>query len=126
MTNEHTAGMDTHALYREESFTDRKMGTLQRLVPVDSAGRDDPSRPTIYVGQAQMMTPMGALPLSFEIEADSLEAAANKFGEAAQEAAQKTIEELKELRREAASSIIVPEAGGGGLGAPGGGKIQLR
>ena len=40
------------------------------------------------------------------------------------------MEELKELHREAASSIVLPEAGGGGLGGMGGipgggGKIQL-
>jgi hypothetical protein len=35
--------------------------------------------------------------------------------------------ELQELRRQAASSIVVPQGGMGGLppGIPGGGKIQI-
>ena len=41
------------------------------------------------------------------------------------------MQELQEMRREAASSIIVPESGGGAMGGlpgggiPGGGKIQM-
>jgi hypothetical protein len=48
----------------------------------------------------------------------------------ANQAVEKTMQELQELRREAASSIVIPETGGGmgGLGGAGGpgGKIQLR
>jgi len=64
--------MDPEALYREETFTDQKVGTIRRMTPVDSAGEDDATRPVLYVGQAQLMTPMGAIPLAFQIEAGSL------------------------------------------------------
>lgn len=111
--------MDTDNLYREEVFTDQRVGTLRRLTPVTSDGSEDSSRPVRYLGQSQMMTPMGALPLNFEIEADSLQQAVNNYPEAAKQAVQRALEELKELRREAASQIVVPEAGGGGM--PGGG-----
>ncbi len=122
--------MNPSELYREETFTDRKLGTLRRLIPLRRDGSDDPARPVHYVGQTQMLTPLGALPLQFEIEAASLEEAAARFGAAAQQAAEETIEELKEMRREAASSIVIPQGGGqggmGGLGGlPGGGKIQF-
>ncbi len=128
--------MDAAALYQEEVFTDRRLGTIMRLTPVTAEGERDTEREIIYVGQTQIMTPAGALPLNFEIEAASLKEAAEQFGQAANKAAEETIERLKELRREAASSIVVPGAGGGdfgggpggipGGGVPGGGKIQLR
>ncbi len=121
--------MSADDLYLEEVFTDRRVGTIQRLTPVDNTGAPDPKRAVLYVGQTQILTAAGALPLSFEIEAKSLVEATQKFGDAAKVALQQTMERLEEMRREAASSIIVPEAGAapmGGLGGmPGGGKIRM-
>jgi len=118
--------MDSNTLYREEIFTDRKMGTVRVMTPVTDDGATDISRPVQYLGQTQIMTPMGTLPISFEIEASSLTEAVSKFGEGAKLAIDQTMEELKELRRQAASQIVIPEAGGGlGGGVPGGGKIQV-
>ena len=119
--------MDKESLYQEEVFTDRRVGTIQRLTPVDGDGAPDASRPVIYMGQTQVLTPAGALPLSFEIQAGSLSEAAENFSDAAQVAVEETSAKLEEMRREAASSIIVPEKGapGGGPGGPGGfGGIQ--
>lgn len=116
--------MDSTGLYIEESFTDRRVGNLQRLSPVTSSGQTDDSRPVLYLGQTQVMTPAGALPLTFEIEAASLEDAIAKFGENAQQALADTMERLEELRREQASSLIVPGSGAPGGGGPGGG-IQM-
>jgi hypothetical protein len=100
--------MDRTGLYREETFTDRRVGTLQRLTPVTPSGDTDPTRPVLYVGQTQVLTPAGALPLSFEVPAASLDDAVAKFGDIAQEALARTVRRLEELRREQASSIIVP------------------
>ena len=122
--------MDAEKLYREEIVTDRSVGTIRRLVPVTSGGEEDPGRDVVYVGQAQLLTPLGAVPLSFEIEASSLAGAVEGFPAAAEKAVQETMEEMQELRRQAASSIVVPESGAG-LGGPGGmpdlggGKIKL-
>lgn len=120
--------MDPAALYREEIFTDRRVGTIRVLIPVKSDGSADAGRPTVYAGEAQILTSAGPLPISFEIDAKSLEDAAQKFAGAAKEAVERTMKELQELRRQAASSIVVPQGGMGGLGPggmPGGGKIQL-
>ena len=95
-------------------------------------GRPDAARPVLYIGQTQLMSRMGALPLSFDIPATSLEEAVAKFGEAANVALAETMQKVEEMRREQASSIIVPEAGGFGGGAPGmpggvpgGGRIRM-
>ena len=116
--------MEANSLYREETFTDRRVGTLQILTPVNPDGTTDSARQAVYVGQTQILTPAGALPLSFELEANSLQEAVEKFGDGAKNALAGAMQRLEEMRREAASSIIVPGSGGAGGGAPGGG-IQV-
>lgn len=119
--------MDANSLYIEETITDRRVGTIRRLLPVTADGSADESRSVIYSGQTQIMTPAGALPLAFEIEASSLSEAVANYGTAAQAALEKTMEELREMQREAASSIVVPGRGnpqGAAGGLPGGG-IQV-
>lgn len=117
------ARMDAADLYREEIYTDRKIGTIRVMTPVKSDGTADPARNTLYLGEAQMMTSAGALPLSFDIEASSLADAVAKYGSAAREGFDRTMRDLEEMRRQAASSIVIPKAGAAGL--PGGGKIQI-
>src|ERR1700744_4029853 len=109
------AAMDPGQIYREETFTDRRVGTIRRLTPVTADGADDAGRPVRYLGQAQVMTPMGAVPISFELEGTSLSAAIAKFGEAAEQAVQQTVRELQEMRREQASSLVIPDSAAGAL-----------
>lgn len=111
--------MDPTTLYREDIVTDRKVGTIRRLTPITSDGADDAARPTLYVGEAQIMTNAGPLPINFEIEAKGLAEAIDKFADSAKEAVERTVRELQELRRQQASSIVVP-----GMGNPGS-KIQI-
>jgi len=120
--------MDGNSLYREDIFTDRKVGTIRVLTPVQANGAPDLGRKILYVGEAQLLTTAGALPLSFEIEAKSLEEAVSGYAAAAKLEFERAVQELQELRRQAASSIIVPDRGMGGLGPggiPGGGRIKL-
>lgn len=115
--------MNSNDLYLEEVFTDRRVGTIRRLTPVDGQGNPDPARKVQYVGQAQVMTPVGALPLSFELAGETLGEACEQFAAAANAAVEQAARELQEMQRERASSIVVPGAGGGmpGGGMPGGG-----
>ena len=116
--------IDPASLYLEEIFTDRRIGTIRRMTPVTKDGVRDNARPILYAGETQVLTPAGALPIAFEIQAGSLEDAAEKFGALAKEAIERTVKELQELRRQAASSIVVPQGPVPGLGG-GGGKIQM-
>ena len=104
--------IDTSSLYREEVFTDRRAGTLRRMVPVTADGSPDAARPVLYMGQTQLMTPGGVLPLGFEIDAKDLADAIEKFPEAVKQALEDAIEEAQQMRREAASRIVVPDAPG--------------
>lgn len=122
------AKMDPASLYREEIITDRKIGTLRIMTPLTVSGAPDASRPVLYMGEAQIMTSAGPLPISFEIDAKTLAEAVDAFGAAAKDAIEKTVRDLQDLRRQAASSIVVPQGGMGSLGPGGlggGGKIQL-
>ena len=128
--------MDPNVLYREEVFTDHQAGTIRRLSPVQADGTPDPGRKAVYIGEAQLLTSAGALPLSFEIQAESLGEAAHKYGVGVKLAYEQALEEFQELRRRASSGLVLPGAGGAGLegmgggglgpgGLPGGGKLKL-
>jgi hypothetical protein len=125
--------MDASALYREEIVTDRRVGTIRTMTPITADGRVDEKRPLLFVGEAQMLTSVGPLPISFEIEAATLAEAVAKYGAAAKDGFEHALRELQDLRRQQASSIVLPppgaagafSSGGGGFGAGGGGKIQL-
>jgi hypothetical protein len=126
--------MDPESLYREDTYTDRRIGTIRVLSPVKIDGSIDLTRQILYVGETQLLTTGGVLPLVFEIEATSLGDAAEKFAAGAEGAIERTRREIEQMRREAASQIIVPDRMPGGLnpglggpgGMPGGGLIRPR
>jgi hypothetical protein len=125
--------MDADDLWREEIITDRKVGTIRMMVPVTLDGARDAARATVFTGEAQMMTNMGPLPINFEIEAQTLAEAVAAYGDAAKVAIERTVRDLQEMRREAASGLVLPgQSGFGGAGGlpPGigggrGGKLQM-
>jgi hypothetical protein len=129
MADEREPQMDATALYCEETFTDRKIGAIRRLTPVKSDGSVDDSRPVLFLGQAEIMTNMGPVPINFEIEATTLDQAVAGFGSAAAQAIERTVQQIQEMRRQAASQLVIPQGGmppNLGPGGPrGGGKIQL-
>jgi len=122
--------MDPAALYREDTYTDRRIGTIRVLTPVKPDGTVDLGRKVLYAGEAQILTQTGVLPLGFDIEASSLSDAVEKFAAGAKAAIERTVRELQELRREASSSLVIParmppdpRVGPGGM--RGGGLIEL-
>jgi hypothetical protein len=120
--------LDAASLYQEDVFTDRRAGTIRRLKPITADGSADPSRQTLFSGQTQLLTPAGVLPLGFDIEANTLQEAIDKFPEGVKAALEQAIEEAREMRRESASRIVVPDVGGGSIGpgpGAGGGKIKF-
>ena len=132
MANERDAAelrMDPTSLFREETYTDRRLGVIRVLTPVTKDGLADTSRRVVYLGEAQLLTQVGALPLTFEIEAGSLGDATENFAASAKVAVERAVKELQEMRREAASPIIIPDRMPPGLGGPGGprgsGNIRL-
>ena len=118
--------MDATSLYREEIYTDRAVGMLRVLHQVTSAGAPDSARPTVYTGEAQLMTNVGPLPISFEIPGATLAEAVANYADAAKEGVAHAMREIAEMRRQASSSLVIPQGGALPPGGPfGGGKIQM-
>ena len=123
--------VDETSLYREESITDLKMASIRRLIPIKPDGSTDESRDVIYVGQTQLMTQAGLLPVQSRIEALTLQEAIQKFPEAIKQGIEQMMEEAREMQRQESSRIVVPGQMPSGTinprggTPPGGGKIQL-
>ena len=101
--------MDAANLYREETYTDLKAGTMRKLVPVKADGTDDPARAPIFTAATQVMTPGGVLPLNGEVAgAKSLAEAVAGFAPAIKQAIADLREEMAAMQRERASQIVVP------------------
>lgn len=103
--------VDLGNLYRQETYSDPGFGTIQVLRPVTAEGADDPARPPLYVGTAQIMTPRGPLPVQAEIEAASLREAFEKLPEAVEKSVQDLVARAQEFERERAGGIVVPTPG---------------
>ena len=74
----------------------------------DSIDAMNMSRSLLFLGDTQIMTQMGPLPISFEIKAETLAEAVAGYGDAAKQGVRDTIEKLQAMRREAASQIVTP------------------
>ena len=101
---------DKNNLYREESFTDLKVGTIRRLMPVNLNGSEDKSRKTIFVGKTSLMSPNGPVPLQAGIQAKEIQQAIKRFPEAMEAAMVQLIAEAKKLKEEEKSKIQEPES----------------
>ena len=123
MSDSNQNAMDPNGLYKEENYTDQKTGAIRKLIPVKADGTEDPDRSVEYCGSAQVMTPMGAMPLNFALEGTTLGEAAEDFASKAELAVEEAGRELERMRREQASKIVVPGQGGNGNGPSGSGII---
>ncbi|MEW6489893.1 MAG: hypothetical protein AB1578_18535 [Thermodesulfobacteriota bacterium] len=110
--------VDQQNLYREELFTDLKVASIRRLTPVKQDGSLDKTRPVLFVGQTQVMTPAGGLPVQARLDAQNLQQAMERFPEAISAAIEHMMAELQELRRREASRIVTPQQAGGGIILP--------
>ena len=102
--------IDRSNLYTEESFTDLKIGTIKRLTPVKTDGKEDKSRKTIFVGHTSIMTPNGPLPIQNVIGAKELAQAIKQFPEAMQAAMDRLIQEVKKYQEQEQSQIQKPDS----------------
>jgi hypothetical protein len=95
-------------LYREESFTDMKVGAIRRLTPVTAEGIVDENRDAVFMGQTQLMSPNGPLPVSCMIDAKSLPEAIEKFPEAMNQEVKRMVAMAQKAQEKESSRIIVP------------------
>jgi len=108
-------------LYREEIFSDLIVGSIRQLSPVKQNGEPDKTRPILFVGNSQIYTQQGPMPIQFPIDAKNLQQAMDGFSEAMEAFVDHLVEQAKELQRQEQSRLIVP-----GGPAPGGSNIILK
>jgi hypothetical protein len=108
-------GININNLYREESITDLKVGSIRSFIPIKADGTKDESREIMFVGHTQLMSPQGTVPLQAPIQAAQLEEAVKKFPEAMQQAMEEMMERAKKMQAEQSrgqqqddSRIILP------------------
>ena len=106
--------VDQKNLFREESITDLKAASIKRLVPINPDGTEDRSRASIFIGNTQLMSPEGPLPIQSRLMANNLTEAINEFPGAMKVALARIIEDIKKIQNEEEtkkqddSRIIIP------------------
>jgi hypothetical protein len=119
--NEKRVKFNQQNLHREEVFSDLTVGSIRQLTPVKPNGEPDKNRATLFIGQSQIYTQQGPMPVQFPIDAKNLQQAMAKFPDAMEEFVAHLVEQAKELQRQEQSRLIVP----GGTPA-GGSNIILK
>lgn len=105
---------DGDSIWKEENFTDLKVGSIRKLTPIKADGSEDESRKATFSATTNVMTPGGALPISGEIEATTLEEAVEKFPEAINKAVKQLQDDMVKYQQEQASKIVTPDQLRGG------------
>jgi hypothetical protein len=67
--------VDRANLYREESYTDLKVASIRKLIPIKVDGSDDKDRLPVFIGHAELISPQGPIPVQAPLKATSLDAA---------------------------------------------------
>jgi hypothetical protein len=106
--------IDGTNLWKEENFTDLKVGSIRKMTPIKLDGSVDEARQPSWSATTNIMTPSGALPISGDIEATSLEEAVAGFSDAINAAIQKLQEDMIRMQQEQANKIITPDELRGG------------
>jgi hypothetical protein len=97
--------LDRSNLYLEESFTDLR-GTVKRFTPVKPDGTPDKGRKTLFLGQTNVVTQHGYVPIQNVIPAKELSQAFKRYPEAMEQALQHLLEEARKLNEEKESPLV--------------------
>ena len=106
--------IDKDSLYREESITDLKIGSIRKLIPIKSDGTEDDTRKKVFIGHTQLMSPEGPLPIQSELTAKNMAEAIDVFPAAMKQALSEMVEKIQQMQRREQmnpkddSRIIVP------------------
>ena len=108
-------------IHQEEVFSDLTVGSISRLSPVKQNGEPDKTRQILFVGESQIYTQQGPMPVQFPIDAKNLQQAIEAFPTAMEAFVAHMVEQAKEMQRQEQSRLIVP-----GSSAAGGSNIILK
>ena len=110
--NEIDLNFDSGNMYRDDSYTDMKSGSIRVLTPVTADGERNNGRTQMFFGSTQLMTPQGPIPVQSKLPANNLQEAIAAFPGTMQVAVSQFIQELQKLHEQSQqqedSRIIVP------------------
>ncbi|MCD6225207.1 MAG: cytoplasmic protein [Deltaproteobacteria bacterium] len=104
--------VDEKNFYREEGYTDMKVASIRKLVPVSPDGTKDESRIPIFIGATQLISPQGPLPVQAILSANNLQEAIAVFPESMQKAMEELMQRMRKMQEEEKakneSRIVMP------------------
>ncbi len=100
--------IDKSSLYREETITDMRSGTIRLMTPLLPDGGEDKGRASVYIGSTTLMTPQGPLPIQARLMANNFDEALNVFPGTMRKAVEQFIEEARKIQEKEESRIITP------------------
>lgn len=100
--------IDASNLYRDETLTDMRAGTIRRMIPIGPDGADDKSRSPVFIGSTTLMTPQGPLPIQARLMVNNLQEALEAFPATMKKAVEQFMEEARKLQQKEESRIITP------------------
>ena len=98
--NMNEAQLDKENLYREETYTDMKIGSLHKLIPIKIDGTPDESRPAHFTARTQLMSPSGPVPVQADLKAETLETALEEFPSAISVAVEEMVSQAQKFQQE--------------------------
>ena len=102
--------LDRNNLYKEQTFTDLKVGMIKQMTPVKSDGSVDKTRKSVFVAHTSLMTPGRPLPLQAVIQAKDLQQAIKKFPDAMKTAMERLAEEAQKYQEQQGNRIEKPDS----------------
>ena len=104
--------IDEKNLYKEEGYTDMKVASIRKLVPVSPDGTEDKSRVSLFIGATQLMSQKGPLPIQAILSANNLQEAIAAFPESMHKAMEELMQQMQKMQAQEKtkneSRIIVP------------------
>ena len=104
--------VDEKNLYKEEAYTDMKVASIRKLVPVFSDGTKDAGRTSIFIGATQLMSEKGPLPIQAILTANNLQEAITVFPESMHKAMGELVQQMQKMQTNEKtkndSRIIIP------------------
>ncbi|MCD6184231.1 MAG: cytoplasmic protein [Deltaproteobacteria bacterium] len=104
--------VDEKNLYKEEGYTDMKVASIRKLVPVSPDGTEDKSRVSLFIGATQLMSQKGPLPIQAILSANNLQEAIAAFPESMHKAMEELMQQMQKMQAQEKtkneSRIIVP------------------
>ncbi len=106
--------IDKNNLYREESITDMKVGSIRQLIPIKLDGSEDDKRSRLFIGQTQIISPEGPLPIQAELTVKNIDEAIKVFPLAMKKALNEMLAKIQNMQQQQQaqqrddSRIIVP------------------